>query len=514
MRMLTSAIVSVVLPMTLLAADPDVKIDIDASKAIGQISPLVYGINHNDFSKRPHIPFTRQGGNRMTAWNWENNASNAGNDWQHQNDAYLGGGDTPGEVARSFLEPAMKAGKTAILTIPMAGYVAADKKGDGDVNKTPNYLETRFVKSHAKKNGKFTYPPDLNDKAVYQDEFVWWINQTFPPAARNGGQIFYNLDNEPDIWNGTHARIRPQKVTYAEMVQKSTELASAIKDVDKDAVVFGFVSYGYAGYMHLQDAPDANGRDFIEFFLGAMRDAEKQQGRRLMDVLDLHWYPEARGAGKRIVFGNSNEPGLVRARVQAPRSLWDANYKEDSWIANDVIHGPVNLLPRIREKIEKSYPGTKLAFTEYDFGGGNDISGAVAQADVLGIFGREGVFAAALWGGGPFIYAGFDAYLNYDGRGGAFGDEALQATSSNINDVAVHASRSSRDGRLVFVLINRAESAKTCQINVTGGAGGKARLYRVAGTTPKVAPAGEIDFASGTTVELPAMSVTTMAVQK
>ena len=114
-------------------------------------------------------------------------------------------------------------------------------------------------------------------------------------------------------------------------------------------------------------------------------------------------------------------PEVAAARVQAPRSLWDPSYTEKSWITQWSTHRPIRLLPRLREKIEKNYPGTRLAITEYYYGGGADISGALAQADVLGIFGREGVFAAALWHTGRtddrFIYAAFAMYRNYDGKG-------------------------------------------------------------------------------------------------
>ena len=235
--------------------DDQVTIDIDAGKVIGKISPLVYGINSADWAKTPHVTFTRQGGNRMTAWNWETNASNAGNDWHMQNDDFLGGGDKPGEVVRSFLAPAMQRGKTAIITVPMAGYVAADKNPPGDVNQTPNYLQTRFVPVLPKKNAPFQFPPDLKDHAVYDDEMVWWINKTFPVAGRHGGEIFYDLDNEPDIWADTHKRIHPEKLTYAEIVKQTRDYASGIKDVVPDATIFGFVSYGYNGYKFLQDAP-------------------------------------------------------------------------------------------------------------------------------------------------------------------------------------------------------------------------------------------------------------------
>ena len=88
------------------------------------------------------------------------------------------------------------------------------------------------------------------------------------------------------------------------------------------ALVFGPVSYGWQGFVRLQDAPDAGGRDFLDFYLDAMREAEGRARRRLVDVLDLHWYPEARGGGVRITEAN-NTAAVAEARVQAPRSLWD-----------------------------------------------------------------------------------------------------------------------------------------------------------------------------------------------
>src|SRR6185436_4191133 len=52
------------------------------------ISPLIYGANQ-DFSTIDRLPARRIGGNRTTGYNWENNASNAGSDFQHYNDAFM-----------------------------------------------------------------------------------------------------------------------------------------------------------------------------------------------------------------------------------------------------------------------------------------------------------------------------------------------------------------------------------------------------------------------------------------
>ena len=503
-----------------------IDVQVNAVRVIGPISPYVYGLNGADWAKHPHVTLSRQGGNRMSAYNWENNASNAGSDWQHQNDAFLGRTDVPGKVVRDFVEPGLRRGKAMVVTVPMLDHVAADKNPPGDVRNSPDYLRTRFRKNHPRSPRGHRYPPNLTDDAVYQDEFVWWLAREFPKARRRG-RLFYSLDNEPDLWAHTHARVQQVPLTYAGLLDKTVAFAREVKAHDPDGLVFGFVSYGYAGFTNLQGAPDADGRDFIEFFLSSLREREAAEGRVLVDVLDVHWYPEARGptgagGGKteRIVNVTGpadHSPGVVAARVQAPRSLWDDAYVEDSWISRDVVGGPVRLLPRLRAKIDRHKPGTKLAITEYNYGGGEHISGAVAQADVLGIYGREGVFAAAFWplGPFPFVDAAFRAYRDYDGKGGTFGDVAVQALSGKVEDVAVHAGAFADDeSKLVLVLVNRATGDRTVRLDVRGFPFTTADLYRIAGDDPKVKPVGKVDVEPGGELALPAMSVTTAVLTK
>ena len=202
-------------------------------------------------------------------------------------------------------------------------------------------------------------------------------------------------------------------------------------------------------------------------------------------------------------------------RVPAPRSLWDANYKEKSWIVQSLNGQPINLLPREMGKIEKHYPGTKLAFTEYDYGGVKNISGAIAEADVLGIFGRDGVFAAAHWGNeGDFLLAAYDSYLNFDGRGGAFGNEALQATSSKIEDVSVYASKFAQENKndLVVVLINRSNGPRPCKLNLANFTPSKMSAYRLSSEAAKLKSVAAPKV--GEPIILPTMSVTTLLLQK
>jgi hypothetical protein len=488
------------------------------------ISRYIYGTNQPNWSTTARrLTLGRAGGNRWTAYNWENNASNAGTDWMNQNDGYLSASNTPGEAVRQAVAAAHGAGASEVVTVPIVGYVAADKSPGGDVNATPMYLDRRFRVSAARKGSAFSLTPDATDARVHQDEFVNWCERAFPMARADANRtVFYSLDNEPDLWSGTHPRIHPNPVTYAEIVQRSTDFAGAIKSVAPTALVFGLVSYGWAGYANLQSAPDAMGRDFLDYYLASMRSAERTAGRRLVDVLDLHWYPEARGGGQRIIT-NNNTAAVIAARVQAPRSLWDPTYREDSWISVDAGVGAIRLIPRVLEKINAHYPGTLLSFTEYNYGGGNHVSGAVAQADALGVFGREGVFAAALWemdSDQRFIYGGFSMFRDFDGAGGAFGDTSVQADCSDHAQASVYASVDGASAeRVVLVAINKSNSAVTTAVTVAHTAMlTRAEAFVLSGANPapqRVAAAMAPTFAATNAVRytMPAMSVSTIVLR-
>lgn len=489
-------------------------LEVDATRAT-PISPYIYGANFPDFSKVGSLfTFTRLGGNRTTAYNWETNASNAGNDYRHQNDGYMGESDEAGLTYRKFLQESQSRGAAVLLTIPTAGYVSADKKGDGDVGNTPNYLNVRFHKSLAKKGSAFVYPPSVTDKVVYQDEFVSFLESKKKAAT----PLWYSLDNEPDLWGSTHQRIWPKNPTYAQIFANNEEFGKAIKDVAPKTLIFGPANYGFMGFKTFQGAPDANGRDFLDAYLDYMKGVEGKYGKRVLDVLDIHWYPEARGDDVRICEGQ-DKPGTPAARIQAPRSLWDSSYIEKSWIVDFLGHKPIVLLPTILGQIKAHYPGTKLAITEYNYGGGKVISGAIAQADVLGIFGRYGLFAASNWGisaNDISEIAAFKAFRDYDRKGSSFGDLGLAVIGESAEKNSLYASVFSKDkSKLTLVYINKSNEAQTVRIKLSAFSGKSAKTYAVTEgkyENPEVADAkvagGSVSF------EAPAYSVTTVEVRK
>ncbi len=443
----------------------DLSFTIDGTKKPSPISPFIYGANNHEgigFGEIPHT-YGRAGGNRWTAYNWETNASNAGSDWYYWNDGYISDSDEAAKPLIDTIRQLFSHNASALITVPIAGYVSADKN-QTNVFDTPNHLQVRFFENRAFKNAPLSLNPDKSDDIVYQDEFVNFIRHNFPEAGKTPArQIFFDLDNEPGLWSSTHEEIHPDPVSYDELTDKNIEYGRAVKSIMPDAKVFGFVAYGFNAYIDLQGAPDSETYgDFINYYLSRMAQAEKKYGFRIVDVLDLHWYSEARGNGQRVSSEN-NTQAVAEARMQAPRSLWDPGYTEDSWITRYYYNSPIRLIPRIKEKIDSNYPGTGLAFSEYYYGGGDHISGGIAQADFLGIIGREGVFAASLWPGydseQTYIKAAFRMYLDYDGSGSSFGDLSIRAATEDNELSSVYASLDSvNPDRMVIIAINKSSA--------------------------------------------------------
>jgi hypothetical protein len=493
----------------------DVTLTIDAaSGATLPISALIYGTNGGRDIASNRQTLLRSGGNRLTAYNWENNASNAGSDWCFQNDDLMSSSNSPAAALTPLIDQAAANGAAVVLTVPIVDYVAADKNHSQfcgeDVRTVPNYLQTRFRQNRPVKGSAFTLNPSTADGFVYQDEFVNWLK-----TNRSSASILFSLDNEPDLWSSTHNEVHPNPVTYAELTQRTRDYASAIKAVWPAAKVVGPVSYGFFGYERLQGAPDANNRNFLDYYLDQARAMETAAGRRLVDVLDLHYYPEARGGGVRVT-ENNNSASVVAARVQAPRSLWDPTYVEDSWITGDYGYGAIQLIPRTLSRIAARYPGTGLGFTEWNFGGGEHISGAIATADALGIFGRYGVTLANLWeltATESYNYAALRAFRNFDGGGATFGDVSRSAGSSDAAVASVYASTFARDpSKTVVVAINKANVSRRAGIRITSANQpfSRAKVYTItAAGGPNVVAQPEIAAVATNAFnyQMPAMSV-------
>src|SRR5262249_51262616 len=169
-------------------------------------------------------------------------------------------------------------------------------------------------------------------------------------------------------------------------------------------------------------------------------------------------------------------------------------------------------IPRLRDIVAQNYPGTKIALTEYNWGALDNINGALAQADLLGIFGREGLDMATLWGPpkptDPGAFA-FKIYRNYDGIGGSFGETSVQALSDDQSEVSVYAAMRS-DLNLTPMVINKTSrdfSSMVSLRNFPGGEAAKVWRYSRANLNAIVPQSDVAVSGNGITTMFPANSI-------
>ncbi len=443
-------------------------IRIDDRAAGAPIDPFIYGSNELgtmdgegpsvDFDRRAGVTVRRLGGNLMTAYNWRDNAANSGKDYQHANsDALLRfldvpkeDRDRPGEVVEIFLANSRKIGARSLLTLPLAGYVAADFNGAVAPNEaapSPRFAAVDW--SEREEAGGAVNIPAFVARLVAEHG-----------GAASGGVRGYYLDNEPGLWTRTHPRIVKSPPTIKSFIEKSLRAAAAIKKIDSGAWVLGPTSWGAPEFLTFQNAPDwadykAHG-SFLAAYLAAFRAESERRGLRLLDCLDVHWYPQI-GSGD--LYRNEN-PALAPAVLDAPRSLDDATYCEKSWVADTLGCGtgsglPLPLLPSLRRIVEKNFPGVGLSIGEYNFGGPGQLSSGLAVADALGRFGRAGVKIAAHWGDlAGWIGEAFRLYRMKDADGRLFGAHSLPVESNAGPGLSLFSAHGEK-GEIDLIAINK-----------------------------------------------------------
>ena len=452
-----------------------VKVDLGGERKA--ISPYIYGVNEYTSSnlKSVTVHNSRQGGNRYTGYNWETNWSNAGEDWKNSSDTNIGDlSDGTGYAARQFSKVCEEKDiDYKLVTLQMAGYVSADK--NGTVTKDEAAPSDRWNKVEFRKNGTLSLEPDLDDGTVYMDEYVNYLVKTLGDASTDTGIQAYSLDNEPVLWNDTHPLLHADEVTNSELVSKSIELAKVVKDIDPKAEVFGPAFWGMLPCIMIGDSDTSQDADwravqnqydwYVDYYLQQMADAEKESGTRLLDAFDVHYYAQ--------------DCSTDDAILQAARSLYDPDYVENSWL-QPYFGNYFPFLSHLQDSIDKYYPGTKLAVSEYNIANiadekntGKSVVSAIAEAEALGAFALNDVYFATYWGtlaDCPYAASAINLYTNYDGEGEDFGDTLVSAETEDLSKAYAFASIDGSDeSEVTLVLSNKDKTqSETATISLSG----------------------------------------------
>ncbi len=574
-----AAVVTLAAPSA--AAGP--ALTVDAATVTRAISPYIYGMNayllnatpaDSAVTKNTNIAIDRWGGDATSRYNYQLDFSNSAADWYFENGAGNGAdGAAPvsGLTAFDALVTSNNAiGAKTLGTVPVQGWVAKDSTSCGFPASTypVQYSFDPYNANCGDGENLDQSPIRGNDPTItstavgpsWAGAWVTYLVGKFGSAA-NGGVAIYDLDNEPSWWDATQRDVHPAPFTYDEVTTNGMATALAIKTADPSAAVSGPVmdywwdyfyskkdvesGWGSGGtpcYEPWSDPTDReahNGIPLIEYYLQQFAAYEAANNQRLLDYLDLHAYFAATYNGSSVAFTTAGDTGVQQARLNSTRVLWDPTYTDPNFpqpnYFKDANYTPScsppaqapQLIPMMRTWVANDYPLTKLAIDEYNWGGMEAISGALTQADILGIFGREGLDLGTFWPTtnpstqAPGLTA-FEIYRNYDGNNSTFGDEALVSTSANQAALSVYGALRTSDNMVTVVVINMTYGDLTPTLsleNLTPNGNAQVFLYssaNLAAIVPQtgvpVTPPGPGSTTSTLSTTFPAQSITVLIV--
>jgi hypothetical protein len=503
---------------------------VDCTAPAREISPHVYGIaalaDGAEHFWRMRPTARRWGGNASSRFNWElGDAWSTNHDWFFQN---VRVSTRPGYGWEAFLDENHARGIPTALTVPMLGWVAKDTTshsfpisrlgpqrgaapdradaGDGIG------LDGRPLRSDPAWTSVRSSPENV-------ERWVRRIRARDGPARRS--VHLYVLDNEPMLWHSTHRDVHPEPLGYDELLERTVAYASAVRRADPQARIAGPALWGWLAWHYsakdvvagLRLRPDRRRHGdvpLLPWWLREMREHEERTGVRLVDVLDVHFYPANPAIGAGTAGGTDRAAAALR--IRSTRSLWDPGYVDESWIGERM-----QVLPRLRAWVQEHHPRLGISIGEWNFGAEGHMSGGLAVVEALGRFGTEGLSSAYYWNvppdGSPAFWA-FRAYRDFDGRGGAFLELSVPV-SFRADAASLFASRDPGGERIVAVLLNLdPDSALSARVDLSRcGAVAVARGFTYAGGQPGLVPLAVDTRGGGVVAAVAPYSITVLDVR-
>ena len=489
------------------------------------------------------LSVVRWGGNGTSTYNWKLFTYNADNDYYFE-DFTAGPNWDPDST--KFITDVKAASSNPLMTMAMLPWVA---KGAEVASPPNNHWSFSVLKYGAQchvdpfntdaGNGvaagancdsaptylvadpKDAYQPLLDDTTttcpsgqtcVYRNQWAAALATAFGSAPH-----FYNLDNEIDIWGGTHRDIHPNPTTFQELRDIYLMEARALKGWDPAAIRLGPVSCCWYFYWRsatgASDTTSHGGVDFLPWWLNEVAWSDQVAGGRSLDVFDIHAYPDADT-------GSLSTAQKQALATHAYRDWWDptynsaAQYVVQGGFSNEPLDGKPFRIPRMRAILNAAYPGTQFAITEWsaEFAGGADFSTALGDADAYGILGRERVYLASRWVAPDPAnpnYLALKLFRNYDGAHHAFEATSVSATNdADPNLFSSYAAVNAAGTSMTLLVINKnPANAVTAALVLNGFTPSQVTAYTLSSATPTSIVASATQ-AWNSTVTLPKYSVT------
>jgi hypothetical protein len=496
-------------------ATTNINLTVDALSNRHTISSYVYGGAYPQDTPTitdSGLTVVRWGGNSTSRYNWKLFTYNAANDYFFEDFHYSEIGDTD---SSKFITDVKNAGSHPLMTMVMLPWVAQSAENGsnghwsfsvakygaqcavdpfntdaGDGLKTD--CSTTLTANPNDANVPLLDQPGTNDPpgSVYRNQWAAALASAFGTAPH-----FYNMDNEIDIWGGTHRDVHPAPTAYNEMRDTFVTEARALKGWDAKAIRLGPVSCCWWFYWNGADGNDKGahaGVDLLPWWLNEVYWEDKVAGQRSVDVFDLHAYPDSPDTS---TWTQAQKQALA-ARIY--RDYWDPTYVSESGTINQMWATFLQpnktipfRIPRVRAMANMIYPGTPVSFTEWSaaFAGESDFSTALGDADAYGILGRERMYLASRWTAPSPTnpnYLALKLFTNYDGQHHGFATTSVADTNNGDSDLFSSYAALNSTGKTLTVLVLNKDPSNTVQAQFTtnGFTPSRVTSYTLASTNP------------------------------
>ena len=451
-----------------------VQITVNAAVNKKKISPNIYGkndfFNHPDqFYKDAGLRFARlNGGNNASAYNWQAKLT-VHPDW-YNNVYTTDWGVSAQKINTDF--PDMQ----GMFAFQLLGRVASNTNNNFN---DWGYNQAQYW-SGVNQNlaGGGTPDPNGGGKALVDgnpnlfsqawpaDSSVGILNHWFGAngLGLNKDQfVYWNMDNEVDIWNGTHDWAMPTLLSASAFMDRYIELAKKAKALYPGIKLCGPVTTSeWQWYKWSNESIYINGRYYpwIEYFIKRLGDEYKATGIKLVDVLDIHNYPSY----------NNNDA----AALQGHRIYYDTNYDYPGSNGIKTITGGWENTPkkqyifkRIDDWLTEHFganhgitPGVSEWGTQ---SGSNPSLESVIYASHLGTFANNGVELFSPWNWSVGMWETLHLFSRYAK------DYSVSSISSLEDTVSAYTSVSQAADAMTVMIVNKDMNAsRTVTVNLTG----------------------------------------------
>lgn len=450
-----------------------VTITVNANENKRLISPYIYGRNESfeypaQFYKDAGLHFARtNGGNNASGYYWPERLS-VHPDWY--NNVYVNDWEAAAKTVHDNF-PNMQ----AMFAFQLLGRVASNGQHNFD---DWSFNQSQYWEGHGQNlaGGGVPNTQDPGGKALVEgnidlfskpwpaDSSVAILNHWFGANGKgfNKNQFqYWSMDNEADVWNGTHDWAMPTLISASAFMDRYIELAKKAKALYPGIKLCGPVTTSeWQWYKWSTESIYVNGRYYpwIEYFIKRLGDEYMATGIKLVDVIDIHNYP---------YYNNDAEA------LQGHRTYYDELYdypgsngiktSEGGW---DASLSKQYIFKRFNDWLNEHFGvnhGITAGLSEWSPGPSEPNLVSVIYASHLGTFANNGVelFSPWIW------FTGMWETLHLFSTNAK--EYSVSSTSSLENTVSAYTTVNEAADSMTVIVVNRdMSSSRTVTVNLNG----------------------------------------------